>query len=295
MAEWPPVVVGVDASDGTTVALEWAAEDARTRGAPLRLVHAYRANGTYPWFMSRAGGPEALNSSALAQGAADLVKSLVAKVQSGHPELAVAGVAVDGAPVATLAGESAVAAVVVLGSRRLSAVGSVVAGSLGCGVGAHARGPVVIVRGPAGDPAERAAVVVGVDGSPAAEAALDYAFDHADRYRVPLRAVLCWSPETFATMRWRPGPRPPEKAERWLSEATAGWTQRYPDVTVQHIVRRDHPAAGLVAEAIDQHLLVVGTRARHPIPATRLGSVAQGVLHHATCPVAVVPLHTASR
>jgi len=48
--------------------------------------------------------------------------------------------------------------------------------------------------------------------------------------------------------------------------------------------------SGLVAESMAQRLLVVGTRSRHPVAGTLLGSVAQGVLHHATCPVAVIPI-----
>jgi nucleotide-binding universal stress UspA family protein len=57
-------------------------------------------------------------------------------------------------------------------------------------------------------------------------------------------------------------------------------------------VVRDHPVAGLVAASAGQDLLVVGSRSGHARVAALLGSVSQGVLHHATCPVAVVhPRH----
>lgn len=52
-----------------------------------------------------------------------------------------------------------------------------------------------------------------------------------------------------------------------------------------------HPAAGLVAASLNQDLLVAGSRGRHTLVGTRLGSVNQGVLHHAYCPVAVVPTY----
>jgi nucleotide-binding universal stress UspA family protein len=76
-----------------------------------------------------------------------------------------------------------------------------------------------------------------------------------------------------------------------LSEALAGWRERYPDVDVHGAVIRDHAVAGLVSESTAERLLVVGSRGRHALAGTLLGSVSQGVLHHATCPVAVVPLH----
>ena len=50
----------------------------------------------------------------------------------------------------------------------------------------------------------------------------------------------------------------------------------------------DHPGAGLVAEGHGAHLLVVGTHGGHALTGTLLGSTSQAVLHHATCPVAVV-------
>jgi len=103
--------------------------------------------------------------------------------------------------------------------------------------------------------------------------------------------VLCWHPDLLATMKWRPSPPAPERADEWLSEALAGWREQYPDVTVHPEVIRDHPVAGLVLASSAQYLLVVGTTGHNALPGALLGSVSQGVLHHATCPVAVVPTH----
>jgi nucleotide-binding universal stress UspA family protein len=44
-----------------------------------------------------------------------------------------------------------------------------------------------------------------------------------------------------------------------------------------------------VTQSAAQHLLVVSSRTRHAVAGTLLGSVTQNVLHHATCPVAVIP------
>ncbi len=192
-----------------------------------------------------------------------------------------------------LVDESAHAAVVVLGSRHLKALSSGVLGSVSAAVAARAESPAVVVRGPAGRPEEGAAVVVGVDGTDGTDLVLEYGFEHASRHRVPLRAVLCWRPDLLASMRWREEPPPPARVEAWLSESLAGWREKYPDVVVHETVVRDHPVAGLVTASMAQYLLVVGSRGRHALAGTLLGSVSQGVLHHATCPVAVIPTHGA--
>jgi nucleotide-binding universal stress UspA family protein len=89
----------------------------------------------------------------------------------------------------------------------------------------------------------------------------------------------------------RPEQPAPEGVEAWLAETLAGWQEKFPDVTVHREVIRDYAVAGLLTASTGQHLLVVGNRGRHALAGTLLGSVSQGVLHHATCPVAVVPTH----
>jgi nucleotide-binding universal stress UspA family protein len=205
------------------------------------------------------------------------------------PELEVTGEVVDGHAADVLTDRSTGAAGVVVGSRQLKALGSALLGSVGAGLAARAHCPVVVVRGPAGLAAEHPAVVVGIDGTDAAEPALAFGFDHASRHGVPLRAVMCWRPDPLASMQWRAEPPAPERAQEWLSETVAAWQQRYPDVPASGGVIRDHPVAGLVAQSAAQQLLVVRSRARGAVTGSLLGSVTQGVLHHATCPVAVLP------
>jgi nucleotide-binding universal stress UspA family protein len=95
-------------------------------------------------------------------------------------------------------------------------------------------------------------------------------------------------------MSWRLEQPAPSRVEAWLSEALAGWREKYPDVPVRRPeVIREHPTAGLVMASAAQYLLVVGNRGRHALAGTLLGSVSQGVLHRANCPVAVIPTHRA--
>jgi nucleotide-binding universal stress UspA family protein len=286
-----PVVVGVDGSPGSDAAVRWAAEEAHRRESSLRVVHVYRSLLNYgpalsPW-PERDEGAAREAAEQLAAQAADLATATV-------PGLAVTICAVGGGPVPELLAEADDAAVLVVGSRQLHAVGSFVLGSVGSAVAARANCPVVAVRGPAGSAQDRGDLVAGVDGSESSQPVLAFAFEHASRYGVAVRAVLCWSHDHLHGMaRTVRGDYAAARtqAASWLSEALAGWREKYPDVPVTAEVADTSAAAGLVEAAAGAHLLVVGTRGRNRLVGAMLGSVSQGVLHHATCPVAVVPTH----
>lgn len=286
------VVVGVDGSPGAEAALRWAVSEARARHAPVRLVCVYRWELAYGWSTAYVA-PAEVDLEHNRKVAEQLVAMAASQAAELAADVEVSGEAVDGSAIPVLVDESTRAALVVLGSRQLEALGSAVLGSVSTAVAARAACPVVVVRGAAGDPNEHAAVVVGVDGTDASPAVLEFGFGHASRHAVSLRAVLCWRPDVLAAMQWRPEPPPPQRAAAWLAEALAGWSDKYPDVQVHRSVVREHPVSGLVTESAAQYLLVVGSRGRHAFAGALLGSVSQGVLHHASCPVAVVPSHTA--
>lgn len=285
-----PLVVGIDGSKSATAALDWALDEARSQGAPVRLVCAFGGALTYGTLSMYGNLP--VPDIANVRAAALQVLADAAQHAAEHaPDIHVTTHACDGDVAPVLIEESRHASTVVVGSRQLGAFGSVVLRSASTAVSARAACPVVVVRGPAGLPAEKPAVVVGVDGLESSEPVLAYAFDYASRHDLPLHAVLCWHPDLLAEMSWRPEQPAPTRTEVWLSEALAGWSEKYPDVETHGSVLRQHPVAGLVAAATVQHLLVVASRGRSAFAGAMLGSVSQGILHHATCPVAVVPMH----
>jgi nucleotide-binding universal stress UspA family protein len=282
-----PVVVGVDESASADHALTWAAEEARSRGVALRLLCAYGGEFSYGG-LTMFGTFPLPDLEYASEGTADLLAKAAARAAELAPGVEVSTAAVENDAANALIEESANAALIVLGSRLRGGAGSVTLGSVGSAVAAQAACPVVVLRGPAGLAAEHAEVVVGVDGRPSSEAVLAFAFDYASRHAVPLRAVMCWHLDRLAEMKWRAQQPAPAEAEAWLSEALAGWRERYPDVTLHSGVERAHPVDGLVAAANGAHLLVVGSRGRYGLTGALLGSVSQGVLHHANCPVTVV-------
>jgi nucleotide-binding universal stress UspA family protein len=279
------VLVGLGDAHKGIPELDFAASEARTRKTGLHIVRAYHwANGVAPWDTAADG----IAAADLRQAAEKRLQAAVAHVAAECPSVPVTASAVDGYPRDVLLELAASAPLTVLGSRHVGVLGAAVLGSVSTVVAARASGPVVVVEGIAGDPSEHPEVVVGVDGSPSTDDVLEFAFDYASRHALPLRAVFCWRPDVLAAMRWRPEQPAPERTVRWLAEAVAGWQEKYPDVELHRAVVRDHPVAGLVAESAAQELLVVGAHSRHAGMAALLGSVSQGVLHHATCPVAVV-------
>jgi nucleotide-binding universal stress UspA family protein len=188
---------------------------------------------------------------------------------------------------------SASASLVVLGSRGLSGFTSLVVGSISVAVAAHGRCPVVVVRGADPDtaPREDGPVVVGVDGSPSSRAALDLAFEAAALRGVPLKAVHAWSdlPVTTVwelTTDWHSIQQyESEELNQWLADGRA----RHPDVSVEEVVVRDGAAHILLEHARTAQLIVVGSRGRGGFRGLLLGSTSQAMIHHAACPVAVVP------
>lgn len=276
-----PVVVGIDGDDASRMAIRWALADARSRRVPLRLVHVHQPPPDDNWDRSLwgEGTPPATESDRLLDEA-------LAEVRNRASGLDVTGARVDGSRVSVLVGESERAAVLVVGARGLGRLTGAVLGSVSSAVAARASGPVVVVRGLAGYPEGH--VVVGLDGSNQCEHVLEYAFDHASRHRLPLRAVLCRRPTTGAPAGDHQGGDARARASHAMAVAMAGWQDKYPDVPVERQVVEGHPVDCLLEEALQAHLLVVGARGRDALPGTLLGSVSQGVLHHATSPVAVV-------
>ncbi|MFD9094517.1 universal stress protein, partial [Streptomyces collinus] len=147
-------------------------------------------------------------------------------------------------------------------------------------------------------PPEAAArdVVVGQHGGPEDSAdALRFAFETAAARGAAVRAVRAWtlppvfaySPGSLKLLDDEGGLEPFER--RSLAEAVRPWRERFPEVPVAEHVEMGSAAQVLLAAAARAQLMVVGRRAHRTAVGARIGSVAYGVLHHAGCPVAVVP------
>jgi nucleotide-binding universal stress UspA family protein len=283
------VVAGVDGSECALQAVGWAAAEATRRHATLRLVSAYA------WPAGRLVGDPGLGLDyrrVLRESAGRELATAAAAAVAVAPDVQIEQVLREGFPEPVLQAESTAADLVVLGDRGLGGFTGLLIGSVAVALAAHAACPVVVVRGPEADPVtpRTEPVVVGVDGSPAGEAAVAFAFEAAALRGVPLVAVHTWRDLVVdATMAPLLDFDAIDGDEREvLAERLAGWSEKYPDVPVRRLVVHERPARALVDESAAAQLVVVGSRGRGGLAGMLLGSVSQAVLHHAHCPVAVV-------
>jgi nucleotide-binding universal stress UspA family protein len=285
-----PMVAGVDPDPGKRMALAWAADEAARRRVPLRLVHSegvptagYRGSRDLPSW-------EAWNRALHVAGEAAL-KSAVEFAEARQPGIEVSGTLAEGDPVWLLREQSRDASALVLGSWHLSRRRELMSrASVALPVLAHARCPVVVVPEPEHLTQDPAHVVVGVDGSEHSTAAVDLAFEEAALRGARLRALYVWQPGPLGV---RDEEAARQEGRRLLSEIVAGRGAAHPDVELRHELVSGHPVEKLAEASAHALALVVGSRGRGGFTGMLLGSVSQGVLRHAHCPVIVVPRHAA--
>lgn len=143
------------------------------------------------------------------------------------------------------------------------------------------------------DSGEQAPIVVGVDGSPSAQDALDWAAAEASTRDRPLRIVhgFIWPLMHVAV---GPSPIGPDdggfraQAERLLADAVARAMAAAPGIKVTSELEVGAGPAALLRQARDAELLVVGSRGMGGFLGLLVGSTGVAVAAHAPCPVVVV-------
>jgi nucleotide-binding universal stress UspA family protein len=267
------ILVGYDGSPGSEQALDWAIWEARAGRAALIVCHVWPpVPGGDPVAAELAGrtGEHLLEEGlqrARAAAAAVELRPLLATGSAAH----------------VLCEHSGDAAMMVVGARGRGGLPGLLLGSVSFQIAAHARVPVTVVRGrwrPAPGH-EKGVVVAGADGSPASQAALEFAFTEAALRDVPLLAVcaLADSAEALGAA---------HRTEADFELALARCVRDHPAVTVRRMTVPGGPRGALMEASARAQLLVVGARGRGGLPQMRLGSVSTAVLHHAPCPVTVV-------
>ncbi len=268
------ILVGYDGSPGSKQALIWAAREARCRETVLTVCHAWT-----PGFLAS----EAAVLDLARRGSEKVIAEGLRRAQTLMGAAEVRPLLASGPAAAALCERSQAAEMVVVGCRGHGGLAGLLLGSVSWQVAAHARGPVVVVRGhwrPAAGYVP-GPVVAGADGSAGSLAALDFGFEEATLRDAPLLAV-CALGDAPGCLGGDRGLR--DDAERTMAERE----KEHPEVAVLHQIALGDARAALLTAARDAQMLVVGSRGRGGVRGMALGSVSEALLHHAPCPVAVV-------
>jgi nucleotide-binding universal stress UspA family protein len=284
-----PVVVGIDGSDGALNAARWAGAVAERFGVPLRIVHALPSLGRN--LTETAAAVTAAMMSYQLDMAEAFLKAAAEAVRADRPELSVSTVSFNEPADQALIEASADALLVVLGGKTVTPAAALLLGSTALSVATRAACPVVAFRGDRVAPGD-GPVVVGVDDSPAAQAALRTAFEFADRFGLALNAVRSLSlvapAETGVTIPllidWD-GVESAELAD--LTKKVDVHNKRHPAVVAKSFVEPDSPGKALLKHVADSGLVVVGSRGRNALAGVLLGSTSLNLLHHSPVPVVI--------
>jgi nucleotide-binding universal stress UspA family protein len=282
-----PVVVGVDGSASALFAVRLATREAARDGRDLRILHAF----IWPLMHVNVEAPPGMPEAGLRHAAERILAEAAAIAAATDGSVTVNTELITGAPAPVLLAAARQSDLVVLGYRGLGGFTGLLLGSVAVQVTSHSETPVLVARGeehPGGP------VVLGVDDSPAATRAIEEAFFEASQRDTELLAVRTWTrPIATAPVTMPPLPHDFDqvKAEeqRLLSKVLSSYHERFPGVPLREEVIEGRPARILVRLTELAQLLVVGTRGHGGFKGLLLGSVSQQVLHHAECPVLIVP------
>jgi nucleotide-binding universal stress UspA family protein len=319
-----PVVVGVDGSPSSIAAASHAAAVAVRRQAPLHLLYCH-VNPVWGYGTIAMADAYFDDTETRAQIDRDLAQ-VVERIRKEQPTLdEIDARQVAQTPAAALIERSRTAAVTVVGSRGRGGFAELLLGSVSAQVAAHAHGPVIVVRPPVPDTAaepgtagdvvaaepgaaagQTAApvaetavpgpVVVGTDGSPAAQAALSFAAREAADRELPLVIVHVYWPEPWFGREGDDAERQAEaertaedKAQRLLTDATRLLLADHPGLGIETRAVRSLNAEHTMVEASrGASLTVAGSRGRGGFAGLLLGSVSLTLTHHAHSPVGIV-------
>jgi len=285
-----PVVVGVDGSEPSLRAAEWAALEAKRHAWPLRIVSV-----PAPMPRVRAYHAPAETVAVALRGIA--ARALAAAVTRAHemaPGLPIETELPSGPPALAVAECGQDASMLVVGARGAGGFAAMVLGSVSRYVAAHAQCPVVVVREES--VAVHREIAVGVRDPRDPTDTLAFAFEEAAARRTDLIIVHVWVPSALhLPVPGEAAALPPTDPGRISAEAASNlegaldrWREKYPDVRIRQDIVRGHPARVLASYSARADLVVIGRHAHPGGEGPGIGSIQHAVLAHAHGPVAVV-------
>ncbi|WP_033310002.1 universal stress protein [Streptomyces iakyrus] len=285
-----PLVVGVDGSDGSLPAVDWAVDEAARHGLPLRLVYGSL------WERYEGRAPSVGLDRPARQVMADhIVASAAERAGRRNPDVKVTTDVLLADATDALLQEGNNATALITGSRGRGELKGLLLGSVGLAVAARAHCPVVVVRGDkAGLAGTHERILLGAGDPATSEEAVRFAFREAEVRGCVLDVVRTWRVPAYQTSdaaeaAEAPGQDHEERARTELDDLLREAMADHPGVRVQRATVEGPARRVLVHRSAAADLVIVGARRRQGHVGLQLGRVAHTLLHHAQCPVAVVP------
>lgn len=276
------VVVGFDGSQPSRSALEWALGEADRRGVSCSVVEARpedRGHGDPATGEDRTEGSELSTQVDGVCRQAGFDRPADVRLEMGSPE-------------EVLAREAGDAGLLVVGSRGHRALEKLLLGSVSDGVIDRRPCPVVVVPAGAAVRGRDRRIVVGVDGSAVAARALCWAADEAQLAGATMVVVHAWhSPLIVGSLYLPTVPIDARQLRRGAQECLDRSLRLVPAAApaTESLLVEGDAADALRTAAETADLLVVGSSSHGKFAATLLGSTSRACVHHAPCPVAVIP------
>ncbi|MFC4469908.1 universal stress protein [Streptomyces xiangluensis] len=286
-----PLIVGVDGSASSLVAVDWAVDEAARHGLPLRLVYASlweRYEGAAP----SGSAAEHPSEEVLAD---NIVGSAAERARRRNPEVKVSTEVVpeDAASALLLEGHNASA--LVTGSRGRGQLTGLLLGSVSLAVASRAHCPVIVVRGDkAGLAGSHERILLGAGESATGGEVVRFAFREAEARGCTLDVVRAWrcpAHETAAhpLLSGDPAHYHEEQASAVLDALLHDPMADHPGVRVRRHTVEGPARKALLHLSAAADLVIVGAQRRSGHLGLQLGRVGHTLLHHAACPVAIVP------
>jgi nucleotide-binding universal stress UspA family protein len=287
------IIVGIDGSQQSAHALEWAVARARLGGQEVHLLNSYVVVPQVD-FYSFHGPASSQPVDWLMEFSEHVLAAAETRVKELAPDVTCVVTSMAGHPAQALAAASESAAALVVGRRGLGGAASVVLGSVSNRLATGTKCPLIVVGG--GEPPVRGPIAVGVDDSDYGVNALRYAISEAELRGTSVRAVTAFDvlhpaidadPERGARLRAQLEAETSDTIARVVDEmAAAGLAP----VKVDHVAVQGEAAEAILSHSHDAQLVVVGTHGKGLVRRVLLGSVSRRVLNDADRPVAVVDL-----
>jgi nucleotide-binding universal stress UspA family protein len=286
------IIVGVDGSADAGRALRWAAERAALESRPLAVVSAAGIDQIHAAAWPGTAGAYVIPPVELLEQVQVVAEEAAASARQLRPRVRVTAHGAHGDPREVLVELSGDAHLVVMGSRGRGVLRSRLLGSVSTTVLRHARSPVVVCR-PDSPGIVHKGVLVGVEATAEGQPVLEFAFQHASTYGLPLTVLHSFYDAIAAVSGAQlvsDAEASLEEERLLLAESVAGFSEKFPDVSVDLQLARGLAHECIGANSERWHLIVVGRHPAESLSRMLSSTVATAVVERAHTTVAVVPL-----